>query len=154
MYCLVFSETRTVPVIQFCGQHLWYLVLHRRNTLVWREVPVEDILRGGWCCCEIDASGSVSSPRRWRLVASVEDTVDYTQHSAGHLAEMQGCGCTLLAYVIMVTGTHVVGGDGYPRWHKSVVRFFQQQLLLHYWMAWIDHGGMHRMHVHWACLRH
>ena len=39
----------------------------------------------------------------------VDDTVDYTQHFTGHLAEMQGCGRSLLAYVIMVIGTHVDG---------------------------------------------
>ena len=39
---------------------------------------------------------------------------------AGHLAEMQGCGRTLLAYVIMVIGIRVVGGDGYPRWYEYV----------------------------------
>ena len=33
---------------------------------------------------------------------------------------MQGCGRTLLAYVIMIIGNHVVGGDGYPRWYKYV----------------------------------
>ena len=46
---------------------------------------------------------------------SVDDTVDYTQDFAGYLAEMQGCGRTLLANVIRVIGMHVVGGDGYRK---------------------------------------
>ena len=123
MYWLCFSETRTVQVDQFCGQHLWSLVFRRRNTLVRWEGPVENILRGEWCCCEIDASVSVSPSRKWRLVAKrwwhcrLYPTLN-------HLVVMQECGRTLLVCVIMVIGTHVVGGDGYPRWYESVGSFF------------------------------
>ena len=44
-------------------------------------------------------------------------------------------------------------GNGYPRCYESVKSFFQQQLLLLYWMAWIDHNGIWRKHAHWVCSR-
>ena len=33
-------------------------------------------------------------------------------------------------------------------------KLFQQQLLLHYWKAWIDHDGIWKIHAHWAFSHH
>ena len=99
-----------------------------------------------YCLCEIDASGSVSFPRR----LSVDDTVDYAQHFAGHLAEMHVCGRTHLAYVIMLIGTHVVGGNGYPRCYESVF-FSSSCFCITEWrestMMAAYKGFMHTVHV-------
>ena len=147
MYYLCFSEKRTVQVVQFGGQHLW--VFCRKNILVWWEGPVENILRGEWCCCEIDASGSVSSPRRWRLVEKrwwfcqlYQTLCRPSERDAGmwlhtscirYHGYKDSCGWCRLSQILWIC------------W-----KFFQQHLILYYWMAWRDHDGIWRMHAHWV----
>ena len=68
---------------------------------------------------------------------------------SGHLAEMHVCGRTLLAYVIMLLGTHVVHGNGYPRCYESVGSFFSSSCFcITEWRKSMAYDGfMHTEHV-------
>ena len=125
IYSLSFFKTRTVNVAQFCGQHLCSLLFHRRE-VQWKTFYEENDV-----AAKLMFAVLFHFPEDGRKALMTLSIIPNTLQVI-----WQRCRDVVAhACVIMVIRTHVIGGDGYPRWYEFVGKFFQQQFLLHYSMA-------------------